>query len=142
MVYLSDKTEYTMSIIRLILGRIIILMDWLFTPSGVERDTELQTAIDLQTAKLALYQYNACPFCVKVRRAMKRQSLNIETRDAKRSELAREQLLTGTGILKVPCLRIEGDDGEVSWIFESADIIDYLEGKFAFEPVNISPSIN
>jgi glutaredoxin len=131
-----------MSIIRLILGRIILLFNWLFTPRGVERDTELQAATDLQTAGLALYQYNACPFCVKVRRAMKRQSLNIETRDLKRCELAREQLLAGTGSLKVPCLRIEGVPGEVSWMFESADIIEYLEGKFAFDPLNISPSIN
>lgn len=131
-----------MSIIRLILGRVILLFNWLFAPRGVERGPELQTATDLQTASLALYQYKACPFCVKVRRAIKRQSLNIETRDVKRCELAREQLLTGTGSLKVPCLRIEADSGEVNWLFESADIIEYLDGKFAFDPLNISPAIN
>nr|WP_239017376.1 glutaredoxin [Seongchinamella sediminis] len=51
--------------------------------------------VDQQTAGLALYQYEACPFCVKVRRAMKRNGLNIETRDVKRSDSAREELQAG-----------------------------------------------
>jgi glutathione S-transferase len=31
----------------------------------------------------------------------------------------------------VPCLRIEGGDGDVRWMPESADIIDYLKDHFA-----------
>lgn len=119
-----------MSIIRLILGKLILLFNWVFTPTGVKRDPTLQASIDEQTASLKLYQYEACPFCVKVRRAMKRQSLNIETRDVKRSDSAREELLAGGGDLKVPCLRIENGDGPAQWIYESADIINYLHGRF------------
>ncbi|HAI96784.1 MAG TPA: glutaredoxin, partial [Methylococcaceae bacterium] len=36
----------------------------------------------------------------------------------------------GGGKLKVPCLRIE-EDGKVSWMYESSDIINYLEDRFA-----------
>ncbi len=79
-----------MAIIRLILGKLILFFNWAFPPRGIKRVPELQAQIDLQTANLKLYQYRACPFCVKVRRAMKRQSLTIETRDAKRSDSARE----------------------------------------------------
>ena len=119
-----------MRIIRLILGKLILLFNWLFTPRGIKRDPGLQASIDAQTADLALYHYQACPFCVKVRRAMKRQSLKIETRDVKRSHSAREELLAGGGDLKVPCLRIgEGERG-VQWMYESKDIIGYLEGRF------------
>ena len=119
-----------MAIIRLILGKLILLLNWLFTPRGIRRDPGLQASIDAQTADLALYQYQACPFCVKVRRAMKRQSLKIETRDVKRSHSARDELLAGGGDLKVPCLRIgEGERG-VQWMYESKDIIEYLEGRF------------
>jgi glutathione S-transferase len=67
---------------------------------------------------------------VKVRRAMKRQSLTIETRDVKRSDSAREELLAGGGNLKVPCLRVEDARGQVEWVYESKDIIGYLEGRF------------
>ncbi len=120
-----------MFVVRWVLGKIILLVDWIFTPKGIERSADDQAQIDAQTAKLALYQYLACPFCVKVRRAMKRNSLNIETRDAKRCENSREELVNGGGNLKVPCLRIEEKDGEVVWLYESSDIINYLENSFS-----------
>ena len=130
-----------MAIIRRILGALILTLNWLFTPRGVKREAEAQTAIDSQTTGLTLYQYKACPFCVKVRRVMKRQSLTIETRDIKRCEAAREQLLKGAGDLKVPCLKIEGDGGEVTWMVESGKIIGYLEERFTLNPV-ACPVIN
>ncbi len=117
-------------IVRAILGALILFFNWVFTPKGVKRDAQTQSEIDTQTAKLSLYQYAACPFCVKVRRSMKRNSLNIETHDAKRSETSRDELVNGGGTLKVPCLRIEDDQGEVSWMYESSDIINYLESRF------------
>ena len=120
-----------MAIIRFILGRLILLFNWMFSPRSVDRDPSEQAAIDNQTANLALYQYEACPFCVKVRRAMKRHGLNIETRDVKRCDTSREELLAGGGDLKVPCLRVEGGEEGATWLYESKDIIQYLEGRFA-----------
>ena len=119
-----------MRIIRLVLGKLILFFNGVFTPRSVKRDPPEQAVVDQQTASLALYQYEACPFCVKVRRAMKRNGLNIETRDVKRSESAREELLAGGGILKVPCLRIEDGQGRAEWMYESSDIISYLERRF------------
>jgi glutaredoxin len=119
-----------MFIVRAILGALILFFNWVFTPKSIKREATEQAEVDAQTQKLALYQYAACPFCVKVRRAMKRNGLNIETRDAKRSEQAKEELVNGGGQLKVPCLRIEEDNGEVRWMYESGDIINYLEQRF------------
>ncbi|MEH6515212.1 MAG: glutaredoxin [Halioglobus sp.] len=119
-----------MAIIRLILGKLILLFNWVFTPKSVQRDPQQQATIDSQTKTLTLYQYEACPFCVKVRRAMKRHGLNIEVRDVKRNDIAKQELLAGGGDLKVPCLRIgEGERG-FHWMYESQDIIGYLEGRF------------
>ena len=120
-----------MRIIRWFIGAMILFFDWLFTPKGIKRAAQLQAAIDEQAKAITLFQYKACPFCVKVRRAMKRQSLPIETRDAKRCATAREELLAGGGKLKVPCLKIEDNEGKVSWMYESTEIIDYLEQRFA-----------
>ena len=120
-----------MAIIRIILGRLILFFNWIFTPRSVNRDPAQQALIDAETASLTLYQYEACPFCVKVRRAMKRHALTIETRDVKRSAPAREELLAGGGNLQVPCLRIEGEQGQVQWMYESSDIVRYLEARFA-----------
>lgn len=120
-----------MAIIRLILGRLILFFNWLFTPKGIKRDPVLQASIDRETAGLKLYQYEACPFCVKVRRVMKRQSLSIETRDVKRSNSARDELMAGGGDLQVPCLRIDQGESGYRWLYESKDIIGYLEQRFA-----------
>ena len=119
-----------MTIIRLILGKLILLLNWLFTPGSVERDTALQAGIDQQTSALKLYQYAACPFCVKVRRAVKRNALNIATREVNRDDSAKLELLAGGGVLKVPCLRIEDEHGQVDWMYESSAIISYLDGRF------------
>ncbi|MCX2975220.1 glutaredoxin [Halieaceae bacterium IMCC8485] len=120
-----------MQIIRLILGKLILLGNWIFTPQSLKRDPALQAAVDQQAASLALYQYEACPFCVKVRRSMKRQGLTIVTRDVKRSENAKDELLAGGGNLKVPCLRIDQGEQDYEWMYESEDIIQYLEARFA-----------
>ncbi len=119
-----------MFIVRAILGALILFFNWVFTPKSIEREASEQALINAETRKLTLYQYAACPFCVKVRRAMKRSALNIETRDAKRNEKSKDELLEGGGQLKVPCLRIEDNNGDVRWMYESGDIISYLDQRF------------
>ena len=89
----------------------------------------LDRKVDEQTLSLQLYQYAACPFCVKVRRAIRRQGLNITTIDAKQAD-HQQTLVTQGGLAKVPCLRIE-EAGEITWMYESSDIIDYLNKRFA-----------
>ena len=124
-----------MAIIRWILGRLILLIDALTSPKGVTRPSEVQEKLDQQTARLALYQFKACPFCVKVRRFLKQHSLKIETRDAKGNPLFREELLKGGGDIKVPCLRIQNGQGEIAWLYESSEIIQYLEQHY-LQPQN------
>lgn len=119
-----------MRTIRAVLGPIILLFDRLFPPTAIEREPEAQRAIDSQTSSLALYQFRACPFCVKVRRQVRRLGLSIETRDTKRDEEWREELLREGGSPKVPCLRIQ-EDGGTRWLYESKAINDYLTERFA-----------
>ena len=73
-----------MILIRLILGKLILFFNWAFPPKSIKRNPEWQAEIDTQTTGLTLYQYRTCPFCVLVRRQMKRQSLSIGLRDVKR----------------------------------------------------------
>ncbi|OAN18079.1 glutaredoxin [Photobacterium jeanii] len=119
-----------MKVIRWVLGRIILVINAVFSPKGLQRDADKQQEVDSQVEKLKLYQFEACPFCVKVRRSAKRLNLPLETRDAKVSPWEQELIEQG-GKRKVPCLRIENDQGEVQWMYESNDIIAYLEQRFA-----------
>jgi len=119
-----------MRIVRMILAPILLFLNWITTPRGVKRPVDLQQQIDQQTAALSLYQFKACPFCIKVRRTFKRHSLKVETRDAKHDETVRQELLEHGGKIKVPCLRIE-EAGEVNWLYDSNAIVEYLQGRFA-----------
>ncbi|KMV32289.1 glutathione S-transferase N-terminal domain-containing protein [Photobacterium swingsii] len=119
-----------MKVVRWLLGRLILVLNAVFSPKGLARDADKQTEVNNQVEKLKLYQFEACPFCVKVRRSAKRLNLPLETRDAKVSPWEQELIEQG-GARKVPCLRIEKEDGDVTWMYESNDIIAYLEKRFA-----------
>ena len=110
-------------------GRVLIFIDWLFRPSRVKRSVEDQSKVDQETKILKLYQFYACPFCVKTRRSIKRLNLKIETRNAQAEGEFRKELELNGGKIKVPCLKIEGA-GEASWLYESNDIIKYLDERF------------
>ena len=123
--------KYFFKTAQYIIGPIILLLDKLFPPRAIARSQEEQQQLDASSSNLLLYQFKMCPFCVKARRAIKRLSLNIETRDALREESSREELLAGGGNIKVPCLRITDDAGDTTWMYESSDIIAYLQERFA-----------
>ena len=59
-----------------------------------------------------------------------RRSINIELRDIMNDERARQELLQGGGKAVVPCLRIKNGDS-VDWLYESMDIIRYLDERFS-----------
>ena len=87
--------------------------------------------MDRETQSLIMYEFKTCPFCIKTRRAIKRLSLNIEYRDTQHNPEYRQELLEGGGQIKVPCLRIADETGADKWMYESDDIIQYLQERFA-----------
>ena len=115
-----------MALLRFIIGRIILFFNFVFTPKSIARDAEKQAQIDEKTASFSLYQLNACPFCVKVRRNIKRQNLSIEIRDIKQ-QANLDDLLSYGGKRTVPCLRIDKSDGSSEWMYESSEINSYLD---------------
>ena len=121
--------KYFFKLVQLIVGPVLLLWDWLTSPKGIQRPLQQQQRIDEKTRNMTLYQFRSCPFCIRVRRAMKRYSLNIETRDALRDTVSRQQLLEGGGKIKVPCLKIVDEHGGATWMYESAAIIQYFEER-------------
>lgn len=123
--------KYIFIPIRFILGYIIIFIDWITRPSIPEYSPEKKAELDAATSKMVLYQFKRCPFCVKTRRTIRRLGLNIEQRDARNDPKWNAELIKEGGKYQVPCLRITGDDGEVSWLYESTAINSYLDGRFS-----------
>ncbi|NYT66660.1 glutaredoxin [Alcaligenaceae bacterium] len=116
--------------LRVGLGQLIILGDAVSRPRPQRRSPEGQAHVVEQAAKLSLYQFHACPFCVKTRRALHKLNVPMTFHDAKNNPVERERLLNEGGKVKVPCLRID-EEGQSRWLYESKDIIDYLEQRFA-----------
>ncbi len=116
--------------LRLVLGPVMLLKERLTNPEGMQRDAAAQAAVDQQCQSLALYQFNTCPFCIKVRQEMRRLSLPIEKRDAQHNAANREELLQSSGATKVPCLKITDANGETRWLQDSKAIVAYLRERF------------
>lgn len=121
---------FFIKLIRNFLGLIIATIDVLTRGSKLKRTPEKQQQVNQDAKNLSLYQFFACPFCIKTRRAMYKLNLPIEKRSASEGSSHRDDLLQGGGKIKVPCLRIE-ENGKVEWLYESSDIIRYLEKRFA-----------
>ncbi|MCK5335548.1 MAG: glutathione S-transferase N-terminal domain-containing protein [Gammaproteobacteria bacterium] len=112
------------------LGLLIVFISSITLPKQIKRSEDEQKAAQQQADELSLYQFYACPFCVKTRRAIHALNIGIEYRDAKNNETHRKDLLEQGGEIKVPCLRIE-EAGASRWLYESSDIINYLNQRFS-----------
>jgi glutaredoxin len=118
-------------ILRAILGPVMLFWEFVTRPKGLVRQPALQEQVDRQCRNIVLYQYQTCPFCIKVRQEMRRLTLRIEQLDAQNDEINRANLVRGGEQAKVPCLKITDQAGNSQWLYESAKIIEYLRGRFA-----------
>lgn len=118
-----------MNFIRFIVGRLILAADFVSRPTPIIRDQKEQVKVDAITSGMSLYQFNACPFCVKVRRHLRRYSLNIKLKDAKNDVAVKNELIKEGGKHKVPCLRIEAADNSIRWLYSSDDICSFLDSE-------------
>lgn len=116
--------------VRLVLSPILLASEKLSTPTAVARSPEKQAEVDDACARLALYQFQSCPFCIKVRKEIARLGLKIELRDARNDPEHRQALESGGGRIKVPCLRIASEDGQDEWLYESNAINAWLHRRF------------
>jgi glutaredoxin len=95
------------------------------------RTPDEQHKVDQATQKLSLYQFAACPYCIRVRRVIRKLQLDIELRDAAGNPAFQQELRMYGGKLQTPCLRIEQEDQAMVWLYESSAIIHYLKTHFS-----------
>lgn len=88
------------------------------------------------SVKASLYHYQACPFCALTRKAIKHleketKKAVVEQRDIVKQPKFRKELIQGGGKPQVPCLKIEDSSGAVQWLYESREIIKYLQLNYS-----------
>ena len=79
---------------------------------------------------LALYYFDSCPFCIRVRRVIDALGIDVELRNIYEEPGYLEELRAARGRTTVPVLRITSADGEERWMPESADIVSYLQASY------------
>ena len=122
--------KFILGPIRQILGHLIALIDLLTRGRRlIKRSVHSQQQVEAQLSTMTLYQFYACPFCIKTRRALYKLNLPIQTRSASTGSPFRQELMEGGGKIQVPCLRVE-KNGSSEWMYESSAIIEYLEQRF------------
>lgn len=77
--------------------------------------------------ELILYQFEECPYCVKVRTKLDELKISYQKVNVSydREDELRKELLDKSGVASVPVIKI-GD----KYIGESGNIIDYLDKNF------------
>ena len=93
------------------------------------RGIEAQQRLEEACAGLTLYHMPTCPFCWRVRLAIRKLGLPIRLLNVMTSPDAHIDLVTRGGKLQVPCLHIKTDHGS-HWLYESGDIVEWLRKKF------------
>lgn len=110
------------------IGRLIVLGDHLSRPKPKQRTEEQQLQVDQSCKNLTLYQFYACPFCIKVRRHIHRLGLNVEKINAQNVQM-KAFLAEQGGKVRVPCLCIN-ENNKIQYLYESDNIIAYLNQRF------------
>ena len=123
-----------MKILRLMIGKILLLINYLLNPKRGKRSLEYQKQIENQITNLTLYQLQMCPFCIKVRRHLIRLNLPLKVVDIN-NNIYRDELLANGGKTQVPCLKVELGPKKSKWLYESDDIIYYLNENFPLKEI-------
>jgi glutaredoxin len=82
-------------------------------------------------ARLALYHFEGCGYCYRVRDVIDELGIDVELRDIFDNREWFDELVEARGRRTVPVLRITAADGEERWLPESRDIIRYLRETYA-----------
>jgi len=123
--------KYLFLPIHFVIGNLIRLVDFLTSPTPIKRPDSEQKSVAEKCKNMTLYHYPACPFCVRVRRNMKRLNLPIRQIDPRKDPQWMQTLEQEGGKVQVPCLQIVDNSGNSTWMYESADINRFLEQQFA-----------
>ena len=78
-----------------------------------------------------LFESDICPFCANVRRFLDAKGIDLPRRNTLRDAAARSELIAGGGRATVPCLKIIDENGNERWMYESMDIMRYLNDRYA-----------
>lgn len=125
-----------MKIIRFFLKNIILFVDFIIPVGNKNKLSDSHKNIfQKMSSNWKLYEFKACPFCIKVKRYLRSRNISLILVDAKNKQNEKE-LINGGGKRKVPCLYYL-DNQTPQWLYESSDIIEFIENKIQNDIIDI-----
>lgn len=88
-----------------------------------------QLLLDRESRRMHLYYCRSCPASIAVKRYCERLGLRVVEKEVERVNAFRNELVNGGGESRVPCLRIDSQDGE-SWLYSPELIYHYMHQRF------------
>lgn len=121
-----------MSVKHRMQGICFMFADNWFKVKPVVRSNEEQCSLDRESRRIQLYFCKTCPTSIRIKRRCEQLGLRVVEKDVKRVNAYRNELIHGGGEVRVPCLRIEGRNGqEARWLYEGNNILQYLNRRFS-----------
>jgi glutaredoxin len=121
--------SFIINVVRNLLGGIIAFFDIITRGRKLKRSPEEQQRVEHALQSMSLYQFFACPFCIKTRRAMYKMNLPMTKHSVSKGSPHRDEMLEQGGKIQTPCLRIDSAEG-TTWMYDSSEIIQYLKKHF------------
>lgn len=118
-----------MSLTRKLKGKALDIVDRMVPVRPLERSQQEQTLLDRESRRMHLYFTRTCPSSITVRRQCQRLGLKVVEKDVLRVNAYRNELVNGGGVPRIPCLRIDDEQGG-RWLYSPETIIDYLKGRY------------
>lgn len=118
-----------MNLTRQLKGKAFNLVDRLVPVRPVGRTADEQSQLDRESRRMHLYFSRSCPASISVRRQCQRLGLRVVEKDVVRVNAYRSELLNGGGAPKVPCLRVEDEQGG-KWLYSPETILEYLKNRY------------
>ncbi|PHS63011.1 MAG: glutaredoxin [Thalassobium sp.] len=114
---------------RQLKGKALDIVDRLLPVRPVMRSANEQLLLDRESRRMHLYYCRNCPSSITVKRHCERLGLRVVEKDVLRVNAYRNELLNGGGAPKVPCLRVDDEQGG-QWLYSPDAILDYLKNRF------------
>ncbi|WP_430461972.1 glutaredoxin family protein [Thalassolituus sp. LLYu03] len=118
-----------MTLTRTLKGRALNLVDRLVPVRPIDRTADQQCLLDRESRRMHLYFSRNCPASISVRRQCERLGLRVVEKDVMRVNSYASELINGGGAPKVPCLRVDDEQGG-RWLYSPETILEYLKKHY------------
>lgn len=118
-----------MKLTKQLKGKALDIVDRLLPVRPQPLSPEQRNLLERESRRMHLYYCRSCPSSIAIKRHCERIGLRVVEKDVVRVNAYRNELLNGGGEPRVPCLRVQDEQGD-RWLYSPDAIRSYLKNRF------------